>query len=88
MVEFKDQISDSEVEDMKKHIADVREKMKDESLSGDDLRKEAGSLQQASLKLFEAAYKSKASQQGHGDSHSSSEGPSDNATDADFKEKK
>lgn len=91
--EFKDQLSNEEVTKIQDKIANLRKVVASEA-SADDIRKEAGDLQQASLKAFELAYKSKAAQNSTGStssdssSSSSSGGDKENVQDADVKDKK
>merc|ERR1711963_1164036 len=73
MDEFKDQLPAEDVTKMKDQIKEVREKLanKDE-MSGEEIKKTVSDLQQASLKLFEMAYKKMASERESGSSGSSS----------------
>jgi len=59
MEEFKDQLPAEEVEELKKEVETVREKLnnKDNIESAEELREAFQQLQQRSLKLFEIAYK-------------------------------
>ncbi|XP_066922302.1 stress-70 protein, mitochondrial-like, partial [Clytia hemisphaerica] len=59
MEEFKDQLPAEEVEELKKEVETVREKLnnKDNIESAEELREAFQQLQQRSLKLFEVAYK-------------------------------
>merc|ERR1712146_497368 len=59
LTEFKDQISTESMDDMRKKIADVREQM-EKSESSEEIKNIASELQQASLKVFEQAYKKSA----------------------------
>merc|ERR1712079_869479 len=70
--EYKDQVPAEDVTKMKDQIKEVREKLanKDE-MSGEEIKKTVSDLQQASLKLFEMAYKKMASEREGGSSGSS-----------------
>ncbi|KAL0973978.1 hypothetical protein UPYG_G00213810 [Umbra pygmaea] len=75
MEEFKDQLPADECNKLKEEIAKVRELLsrKDEE-TGENIKQAANTLQQASLKLFEMAYKKMASEREGSNSGSSSEG--------------
>jgi len=60
--DFKDQVPEADATDLKNKIAELRTKLNDESASGEDIKSQMNTLQQASLKAFEAAYKAKAAQ--------------------------
>jgi len=60
--DFKEQVPESDAADLKTKISELRTKLTDDSVSGEDLKSETNALQQASLKAFEAAYKAKAAQ--------------------------
>lgn len=80
MDEFKEQLPAEEVEELKKEIDNVNEKLakKDEIESADELREAYQQLQQKSLKLFEIAYKKMAAdRESSGSSSSSSDSSSD-----------
>ena len=58
---------------MKDQIKEVREKLANkDNMSGEEIKKTVSDLQQASLKLFEMAYKKMASERESGSSGSSS----------------
>ncbi|XP_074594618.1 heat shock protein 70 cognate 5 [Brevipalpus obovatus] len=77
--EFKAQLPQDEVEKLKEKIASTREvlsKKDDDSTTPDSIRASSNDLQQASLKLFEMAYKKMADeQQSKSQSSTSSEEP-------------
>uniref|UniRef100_A0A6Q2Y7M5 Stress-70 protein, mitochondrial n=1 Tax=Esox lucius TaxID=8010 RepID=A0A6Q2Y7M5_ESOLU len=77
MEEFKDQLPADECNKLKEEIAKVKDLLsrKDEE-TGENIKQAANTLQQASLKLFEMAYKKMASERegGSSSSGSSSEG--------------
>jgi len=75
MEEFKDQLPAEEVEELKKEVEIVREKLnnKDNLESAEELREAFQQLQQRSLKLFEMAYKKMAADRESSSSSSSSE---------------
>ncbi|KAJ1670294.1 hypothetical protein EV182_008302, partial [Spiromyces aspiralis] len=88
--EFKDQLDKTEVEKIRAQITELRDTLSKISSgeitkTGEEIRKMSGDLQQASLKLFELAYKQRASQNASS-SDSSSSSDSNNAQDADFKD--
>merc|ERR1712062_108719 len=59
---------------MKEQIDEVRAKLANkDSMTGEEIKKTVGDLQQSSLKLFEMAYKKMASERESGSSSSSSE---------------
>uniref|UniRef100_A0A8C0UUP7 Stress-70 protein, mitochondrial n=1 Tax=Cyanistes caeruleus TaxID=156563 RepID=A0A8C0UUP7_CYACU len=63
MEEFKDQLPADECNKLKEEIAKMRELLaRKDSETGENIRQAATSLQQASLKLFEMAYKKMASE--------------------------
>ena len=73
MDEFKDQLPAEDVTKMKDQIKEVREKLANkDNMSGEEIKKTVSDLQQASLKLFEMAYKKMASERESGSSGSSS----------------
>lgn len=73
MEEFKDQLPAEDVTKMKEQIDEVRAKLANkDSMSGEEIKKTVGDLQQSSLKLFEMAYKKMASERESGSSSSSS----------------
>merc|ERR1712226_223247 len=74
MEEFKDQLPAEDVTKMKEQIDEVRAKLANkDSMSGEEIKKTVGDLQQSSLKLFEMAYKKMASERsGSSDSSSGS----------------
>ena len=74
MEEFKDQLPTEDVEKMKALISEVREKLANkDAMTGEEIKKTVSDLQQASLKLFEMAYKKMASERESGSSGSSTE---------------
>lgn len=63
MEEFKDQLPADECNKLKEEIAKMRELLaRKDTETGENIRQAATSLQQASLKLFEMAYKKMASE--------------------------
>jgi len=63
MEEFKDQLPADECNKLKEEISKMRELLaRKDSETGENIRQAASSLQQASLKLFEMAYKKMASE--------------------------
>ncbi|KAK6635335.1 hypothetical protein RUM43_007776 [Polyplax serrata] len=73
MEEFKDQLPKDECEKLKQEIAQVRGLLeKKDETDPEDIRKATSTLQQASLKLFEVAYKKMASENESSSSSSSS----------------
>merc|ERR1712146_450522 len=85
LTEFKDQIDQESMDDMRKRIAEVREQM-EKSESSDEIKSIASELQQASLKVFESAYKKSAADNEAGGGSSSKK--DDNVQDADYEEVK
>ncbi|XP_047119196.1 heat shock 70 kDa protein cognate 5 [Schistocerca piceifrons] len=84
MEEFKDQLPKEECDKMKEEIQKVRELVaKKDETDPEEIRKAAGSLQQASLKLFEMAYKKMAAER-----DSSSTGSSGSSADKPEEEEK
>merc|ERR1712213_283204 len=74
MEEYKDQLPAEDVTKIKEQIAKVREELANkDSMSGEEIKKTVGDLQQSSLKLFEVAYKKMASERESGSSSSSSD---------------
>merc|ERR1712209_97541 len=74
MEEYKDQLPAEDVTKIKEQIAKVREELSNkDSMTGEEIKKTVGDLQQSSLKLFEMAYKKMASERESGSSSSSSE---------------
>lgn len=58
MEEFKDQLPKEECDKLREEITKVRELLANkDSADPEEIRKSTGALQQASLKLFEMAYK-------------------------------
>ncbi|XP_032383628.1 stress-70 protein, mitochondrial [Etheostoma spectabile] len=77
MEEFKDQLPAEECTKLKEEISKVRDLLANkDSETGENIKQAASSLQQASLKLFEMAYKKMAAERdgGSGGGSSSSEG--------------
>merc|ERR1711983_737117 len=67
MDEFKDQLPAEDVTKMKDQIKEVRDKLANkDNMSGEEIKKTVSDLQQASLKLFEMAYKKMASERESG----------------------
>lgn len=86
MEEFKDQLPKEECDKLKENIAQVREKLANkETTDPEEIRKATTQLQQASLKLFEMAYKKMASER---ESSSGSSSTSDQSQDKEKKEEK
>jgi len=80
MEEFKEQLPAEECTKLREHIATVRELLANkDSKDPEDIKKATSQLQQASLKLFEMAYKKMAAdrESSGGSSSSSSSGTSD-----------
>ena len=74
MEEYKDQLPAEDVTKIKEQIAKVREELANkDSMTGEEIKKTVGDLQQSSLKLFEMAYKKMASERESGSSSSSSD---------------
>merc|ERR1719415_120700 len=72
MDEYKDQLPTEDVTKMTDQIKEVREKLANkDDMSGEEIKKTVSDLQQASLKLFEMAYKKMASERESGSSGSS-----------------
>nr|QWV59539.1 heat shock protein 70-5 [Lasioderma serricorne] len=86
MEEFKDQLPKDECDKLKEEIEKVKELLakKDDS-DPEEIRKQVGTLQQSSLKLFEVAYKKMAAERESGSSASSSQ---ESSTEEPPKEKK
>lgn len=83
MEEFKDQLPKEECDKLKENIAQVREKLANkDNTDPEEIRKATTQLQQASLKLFEMAYKKMASER------ESSSGSSSSTDQSEGKEKK
>ncbi|KAL3311290.1 Stress-70 protein, mitochondrial [Cichlidogyrus casuarinus] len=81
--EFKSQLPEEECEKLKKHIEEVKAKIANkENESAESIKSATGELQQASLKLFEMAYKKMAEQ------NSSSGSATENKSEEDKKEDK
>lgn len=90
MDEFKDQLPSDECDKLREQIASVRELLakKDDS-DPEEIRKVTGNLQQASLKLFEMAYKKMAAErEGSSGSSGSKSEESSESTEEENKEKK
>lgn len=84
MEEFKDQLPSEECSKLRDQIAQVREMLANkDSKSPEDIKKATNDLQQASLKLFEMAYKKMAAER-----DSSSGGSSSSSNSGDNSEKK
>merc|ERR1711983_424073 len=67
MDEFKDQLPAEDVTKMRDQIKEVRVKLANkDNMSGEEIKKTVSDLQQASLKLFEMAYKKMASERESG----------------------
>ncbi|ETE70742.1 Stress-70 protein, mitochondrial [Ophiophagus hannah] len=88
MEEFKDQLPADECNKLKEEIAKMRELLaRKDSETGENIRQAAMSLQQASLKLFEMAYKKMASERESSGSSQGS-GSHDSGSSGDQKEEK
>jgi len=88
MNEFKDQLPKEECDKLQEQIAQVREVVsKKDDTSPEEIRKLTSSLQQASLKLFEMAYKKMASER-EGSSGGSGESSSQQSETSDEKQEK
>lgn len=83
MNEFKDQLDNSEAEQIKAKIQEVRDYMGKgtDNISGEDLKRMTGDVQQSSLKLFEMVYNKRAAS----NDSSKSSGSSD-SVDAEYKD--
>ncbi|KAJ3053247.1 70-kilodalton heat shock protein [Rhizophlyctis rosea] len=70
MGEFKDQLDNEEAEKIREQIKELRELTAkgDDVLTPEEVKEKYDAVQQASLKLFEIAYKKRAAQQGGGES--------------------
>jgi len=79
--EFKDQLESEQMDELRGKIAGLREFVANENATAEDIRKEAGDLQAASLKVFEVAYKKKAGAEDAADGEKK-------ADDADFEDVK
>ncbi|KAJ1922286.1 hypothetical protein H4219_000148 [Mycoemilia scoparia] len=89
--EFKEQLDKEEVDKIRAQITEIRTTLSQISSgevtkTAEEIRKMTGDLQQASLKLFEMAYKKRADQNSGGSQSSSSDSSSSSAQDAEFKE--
>ncbi|KAI9176130.1 Hsp70 ATPase ssc1 [Blastocladiella emersonii ATCC 22665] len=80
MDEYKDHINKEEAEKIKTQITALRETMGKDGITADQIRQAYHDVQQASLKLFEAAYKARAS------NSSSSSDSSSSTSEAEFKD--
>lgn len=89
MEEFKDQLPADETEKLKEHIAKVRTVLSNrDNETADSIRTATTELQQASLKLFEMAYKKMAAERESSSSSGSSDSSeSKSSTDDDTKKK-
>jgi len=88
MNEFKDQLPKEECDKLQEQIAQVREVVsKKDDTSPEEIRKLTSSLQQASLKLFEMAYKKMAAER-KGSSSGSGESSSQQSETSDEKQEK
>merc|ERR1719231_1950555 len=81
--EFKDQLESDQVDELKAKIGTLREFITNDDATAEEIRKEAGDLQAASLKVFEVAYKKKA-----GEGEPAGDGGEKKADDADFEDVK
>lgn len=90
MEEFKDQLPKEECDKLREEVVKVREMLANkDNADPEEVRKTVGNLQQASLKLFEMAYKKMASERESSSSSSdSSSSSSSDAGDAEKKENK
>ena len=87
MREYKAQLDPEESKKIEEHIAKLR-KVIDNQEGAEAIRKEAGELQRASLKLFELVYKKMQASSGAAAGDAGSKPEDGNVKDADFKEKK
>ncbi|XP_016415949.1 stress-70 protein, mitochondrial-like [Sinocyclocheilus rhinocerous] len=75
MEEFKEQLPAEECDRLKEEVAKVRELLsRKDTETGENIKQAAASLQQASLKLFEMAYKKMASERAAGGETGEKEG--------------
>lgn len=88
MEEYKEQLPKDECEKLKEKIAEVKGYLEKEGGSGEELSKISNELQQASLKLFEIAYKKMTADQQSGSSSSSSSSDSSSSSSSSEGEKK
>ncbi|KAI6654350.1 Stress-70 protein, mitochondrial [Oopsacas minuta] len=77
--EFKGQLPEDEVSKIREHISTLREKLSDDNEDTENINKSLNELKQASLKLFELAYKKMNQAQGQ-DSASDKSTGSDSST--------
>ncbi|KAI7825498.1 heat shock protein 70 precursor [Kickxella alabastrina] len=90
MEEFKEQLDKAEGEKIRTQLDELRQTLAkvnsgETSLKAEEIKQQAGNVQQASLKLFEMVYKQRASQNNN---ESSSSSESSDTKDADFKDAK
>ncbi|XP_064600400.1 stress-70 protein, mitochondrial-like [Liolophura sinensis] len=89
MEEYKDQLPKDECDKLKEHITNVRNLLANkENESGENIKKATSDLQQASLKLFEMAYKKMASEKEAQGSSGSSESTTDSSPEGEKKDEK
>ncbi|KAG0416323.1 hypothetical protein HPB47_006539 [Ixodes persulcatus] len=89
MDEFKDQLPEEECSKLKEKITKVREILSNkEQESPESIKQATTDLQQASLKLFEMAYKKMASERASSESSGSSDSSSSTSDNAEKKEEK
>ncbi|XP_037508397.1 stress-70 protein, mitochondrial, partial [Rhipicephalus sanguineus] len=89
MDEFKDQLPEEECNKLKEKITKVREILsKKDTESAESIKQATNDLQQASLKLFEMAYKKMASERAGSESSGSSDSSSSSSSSQENAEKK
>ena len=55
--EFKDSVDASEAGNIRSKIKELRDLVKDEKMTAEEIKAKSGEIQQSSLKVFEVAYK-------------------------------
>jgi len=86
--EFRDQVEQSEMDKMKENIQELKDIIGDDDKDAEEIREKMNEVQQASLKLFEMAYKKKMNDNEGGSSESSESSGSEKQTDAEYKDAK
>ena len=86
--EFRDQLEQSEMDKMKENIQELKDIIGDDDKDAEEIREKMNEVQQASLKLFEMAYKKKMNDNEGGSSESSESSGSEKQTDAEYKDAK
>lgn len=86
--EFRDQLEQSEMDKMKENIQELKDIIGDDDKDAEEIREKMNEVQQASLKLFEMAYKKKMNDNESGSSESSESSGSEKQTDAEYKDAK